>query len=231
MKKNPNFNREELILCLDLYFKMDYGQMHGSNPAIIKLSEDLRALDLHKNIANINTFRSINSVSLKLANFKRLDGNFKGKGMKMGGEMDKDIWNEFYKHREKLKNEADIIRQVYLKPKSKIQSEVKYKSEFFFDFHKNRETDPLFMKIKKEMALATTNKLNCEVCGFDSQSFYGEVGDDLMEVHFELKNEPTLDSTEIKDSVIVCSNCHKVLDKNFGLLYASDLKKLIKKTK
>ena len=27
--KNPDWIKEELILALDLYFKLDYGQMHG----------------------------------------------------------------------------------------------------------------------------------------------------------------------------------------------------------
>ncbi|MCJ8154120.1 hypothetical protein MKJ01_10150 [Chryseobacterium sp. SSA4.19] len=235
MKKNPNFNREELILCLDLYFRMDYGQMHGSNPEVIKLSEDLRKLGLHKDIPDINAFRSVNSISLKLANFKRLDGNFKGRGMRMGGKMDREIWNEFHKHRDKLKNEADLIRQLYLKPKSKEKSfteepRIGYKSEFLFQFHKNRETDPVVMKVKKEMILAAANKLKCEVCSFDPHSFYGEIGNDLMEIHYnkELKNEPGLEPSDMDDFVVVCSNCHKVLDKNFGLIEAADLKKLIR---
>jgi 5-methylcytosine-specific restriction enzyme A len=48
--RNPDWNREELILALDLYFQMDYGQMHGRNSEIIKLSDDLRRLNLHANI-------------------------------------------------------------------------------------------------------------------------------------------------------------------------------------
>ena len=141
--QNPNFNREELILCLDLYFKLDYGQMHGRNPEIIKLSEDLRALGLHKNIPNEKNFRSVNSVALKLANIKRLDSNFEGRGMRMGARMDREIWKEFHSHRDTLKKEADLIRQLYLKPKSEKKSiaaerKVNYKSEFLFQFHKNR---------------------------------------------------------------------------------------------
>lgn len=235
MKKNPNFKREELILCLDMYFRMDYGQMHGRNPEVIKLSDDLRKLGLHEDIPDLSVFRSINSISLKLANFKRLDGNFKGKGMRMGGKMDREIWNEFHKHRDKLKKEAHLIRQLYLQPKSRersitAESIINYKSEFLFQFHKNRETDPLVIKIKKEMVLATTEKLKCEVCSFNSHSFYGEIGNDLMEIHYnkELKNTPGLEPSEMDNFVVVCSNCHKVLDKNFGLLNVADLKKLIR---
>lgn len=234
MKKNPNFIREELILCLDLYFNMDYGQMHGSNPQIIKLSEDLRKLDFHKDIPNINNFRSINSISLKLANFKRLDGNFNGKGMRMGGKMDREIWNEFHAHRDKLHKEANLIRQLYLKLKLEkkiVNDRTEINDEFLYNLHKNRETDPLVVKLKKEKIMSVTSKLRCEVCGFDSHYFYGEIGKDLMEIHYkkELKNDSVLELNEMEDFIIVCSNCHKTLDKNFGLLDVADLKTIIKK--
>jgi 5-methylcytosine-specific restriction protein A len=166
--KNPNFNREELILCLDLYFKLDYGQMHGRNISVIQLSTDLRSLNIHPDIPDKKSFRSVNSIALKLANFKRLDSNFEGKGMKMGGKMDREIWNEFHKHRSKLVKEATFIRQLYLQPESPDTQSVKkpdviYKSEFLFQYHKNRETDPLVIKIKKELVLAESKKLKCEV--------------------------------------------------------------------
>ena len=52
-----------------------------------------------------------------------------------------------------------------------------------------------------------------------------------MEIHYskEIKNEPTLESSDMKDFIIVCSNCHKVLDKNYGLLDASDLRIIFRK--
>ena len=191
--KNPDWNREELILALDLYFKMDYGQMHGRNPDIIQLSNDLRSLKLHLNIPDKDKFRSPSSVALKLANLKRSDQNFKGRGMRDGGKLEKEIWNEFHGHRDTLKNEADLIRQLYLKPKSEEKSQVinvkdNLESDFFYRFHKNRETDPLVIKVKKEMTLINSKSLKCEVCGFDSAAFYGELGNDLMEIHYKNKD-------------------------------------------
>lgn len=234
--KNPTWNREELILALDLYFKIDYGQMHGTNPDIIQLSKDLRSLNIHTDIPNKENFRSVNSVALKLANLKKSDQNFKGKGMRDGGKLEKEIWNQYHTHRDTLKKEADLIRQLYLKPKAEKKtdasaSKVNFKSEFLFQFHKNRETDPLVIKVKKEMVLSVTKSLKCAVCGFDSVSFYGELGSDLMEIHYnrELITEPGLESSSMADFIIVCSNCHKVLDKNFALINADDLKKIIRK--
>src|SRR6185312_14084378 len=190
--------------------RMDYGQMHGRNPEIIQLSKELRSLNVHTEIPNKENFRSVNSVALKLANLKKSDQNFKGKGMRDGGKLEKELWNKFHTHRDKLSKEADLIRQLYLKPqlgKKSVAAEPKanYTSEFLFQFHKNRETDPLVMKVKKEMVLAETKELKCEVCGFDSLSFYGEIGNDLMEIHYkkELKNEPALESSSMEDFIIV----------------------------
>lgn len=234
--KNPDWNREELILALDLYFKMDYGQMHGRNPDIIQLSYDLRSLKLHLNIPDKDKFRSPSSVALKLANLKRCDQNFHGKGMKDGSRLEKEIWNEFHRHRDTLNKEADLIRQLYLNPKPDKDQHIKGnrdrdKLNFFFEFHKNRETDPLVIKIKKEMVLLNSKSLKCEICGFDSVAFYGEVGSDIMELHYKKisKNEPGLESSAMEDFIIVCRNCHRVLDNNFGMLDEKDLKRIIHK--
>ena len=234
--KNPAWIREELILALDLYFKLDYGQMHGTNPEVILLSNELRSLNLLKDIPNPKNFRSINSVALKLANFKKFDQNFTGKGMRSGAKHDREIWNEFHKHINTLNKEAALIRQLYLKTKSEkaktiSESKSNYKSEFLFQVHKNREADPVMNKLKREMTLITSKSLRCEVCNFDSLSFYGELGSNLMEIHYnkEFKSAPEHELTYVEDFIIVCSNCHKALDKSFGLLTASNLKKIIRK--
>lgn len=232
--KNPDWNREELILALDLYFQMDYGQMHGRNPLIIRLSEELRKLNIHKNIPDTEKFRSPNSVALKLANLKRSDQNFKGRGMRDGGKLEKEIWNEFHRHRDTLKKEADLIRQLYLNPglgSKEIPDKSTLRSDFLYNYHKNRETDPLVIKVKKEMTLLNTKSLKCEVCGFDSVTYYGELGSEIAEIHYnkELRQEPGLESSSMEDFIIVCSNCHKILDKSFGVLDYNDLKKIIHK--
>lgn len=234
-KTNPNWTREELILALDLYFNLDQGQMHKGHPDVIKVSNELRALNIHQEIPDEKEFRNPSGIARRLGNFKTMDSGYKGKGLPNSGKLAKQVFNEFANRKDKLKKEADLIRQLYLRPKNEasIVSEPKgkYKSDFFFQFHKNRETDPMVMKVKKEMVLTATKNLKCEVCGFDSLSFYGEIGNDLMEIHYnkDLKSEPGFESSEMNDFVIVCSNCHKALDKNFGLLDAADLKKLIQK--
>jgi 5-methylcytosine-specific restriction protein A len=232
--KNPVWKREELILALDLYFRMDYGQMHGKNPHIIRLSEELKRLGLHNDIPEPGKFRSVNSVSLKLANFKKYDQNFKGYGMRDGGMLDREIWNEFHSHRDRLKQEADFIRQLYLKRDDGVVSPPRKSAvdiQLSFQVHKARETDPLAIKLKMESVLAVGDAIKCEICGFDFRKMYGELGEDVMEIHYNksIKREPEYELSSSGDFIIVCSNCHKVLDKSFGSVDADDLRRIIRK--
>jgi 5-methylcytosine-specific restriction protein A len=234
-KTNPDWTREELILALDLYYELDQGQMHKGHPEVIRISNELRALGIHKTIPDIVKFRNPSSVSRRLGNFKTMDSGYKGEGLPNSGKLAKEVFEEFANRRDKLRKEASIVRQLYLKSEAETSSAAEprasYNSEFIFQYHKNRETDPLVMKVKKEMVLFETKKLKCEICGFDSLTFYGEIGNDLMEIHYnkEPQNEPNLEVSDMNDFVIVCSNCHKVLDKNFGLLNSADLKKISRK--
>ncbi|MEP5341052.1 MAG: HNH endonuclease [Algibacter sp.] len=103
--RNPPWNRNELILALDLYFRIEYGQMHGRNIDIFELNNLLALMN------NENGYeRSVNSIPLKLANFKRLDHNYSGKGMKSGGKLEQEIWDEFVNNKNKLTQVANGLR-------------------------------------------------------------------------------------------------------------------------
>lgn len=229
--KNPDWNREELILALDLYFDLDYGQMHGKNKEVVRLSNELRSLSIHQSISINENFRSVNSVGLKLANFKKLDQNFTGRGMRAGAKLDTEIWKEFHRHRDKLKSEADLVRQLYLN--SKIQTSTRNKLQyqnFAYQLHKNRETDPFILKYKLDI-IQGNNKIRCEVCSLDVEKLYGEIGKNIIEMHYtkEVKQDSKRSLSEIEDFILVCPNCHKILEEQFEVINAEDLKRIIKK--
>lgn len=235
-RTNPDWTRQELILALNLYFDLDQGQMHKNNPDVVRVSNELRELNVHPEIPDIEKFRNPSGVSRRLGNFKTMDSGYDGEGLANSGKLAKEIFTEFKNHRDKLRKEADLIKELYLKSKEKsntivADTKLKYSAEFLFQIHKNRELNPMVMREKREAVLSISESLKCEVCGFDSVSFYGELGNDLMEIHYnkELKTEPGLESSNMKDFIIVCSNCHRALDKNYGLLDATDLKKIIRK--
>jgi len=229
--KNPDWNREEIILALDLYFNLDYGQMHGKNLQVVKLSEELRRMNIHQKIADPESFRSVNSVALKLNNIKKLDQNFGGKGMRDGGKLEREIWNEFYRHRDKLKKEAVMIRLMYLNPvKDKKGKETdEAHRNLIYNVHKNREADPIALKLKLEMVFEKTGLLKCDICECQPATFYGELGSHVLEIHYQkqLEISPGLEPAEMEDFIIVCPNCHSILDKHYSLIDADDLRTLI----
>lgn len=97
--------------------------------------------------------------------------------------------------------------------------------------HKLRERNQAVIKSAKEAFKQKNNKLYCQVCSFDFQSKYGDIGADFIEGHHtlpisELKGEV---KTKIKDVALVCSNCHRMLHRRRPWLKMEELKKLINK--
>ncbi len=79
------WTREELILAINLYCKMEFGKMSAGNPQI----KELAAL----------IDRSPSSIVFKLGNFGSLDPTLKARGvggLPNIGKLDREIWNEFY---------------------------------------------------------------------------------------------------------------------------------------
>lgn len=81
------WTRDELLVTLNLYHKLPFGQLHSRNPAIIALAEKLG--------------RGANSVAMKLNNFASLDPalQLRGiKGLKGASAKDRTVWAEFHEN-------------------------------------------------------------------------------------------------------------------------------------
>jgi len=96
------WTRDELILAINLYCKIPFGQIHRSNPEVIKLAHLIG--------------RSVNSVSYKLVNFASLDPSLKARGIKgavNASKLDAAIWNEFYNNWEDRAFESEKLRAKF----------------------------------------------------------------------------------------------------------------------
>lgn len=92
-----NWQREELLLALNLYCRLPFGQYHNRNPEIIKLAGFIR--------------RTPNAVAMKLSNFASFDPyhQLRGiKGLQNAGQADRDIWDEFSTNWDELAVESEI---------------------------------------------------------------------------------------------------------------------------
>jgi putative restriction endonuclease len=93
------WTREELILAINLYCRLPFGQLHQSNPQIISLASTIG--------------RTPGSVAFKLVNFASLDPSLQARGIKgasNASKLDKKIWSEFYNDWESLAFESEQLR-------------------------------------------------------------------------------------------------------------------------
>jgi predicted HNH restriction endonuclease len=97
--RNPKWSRDELILALDFYYQVKDHFPNGSSDLRVKdLSRRLNLLTKPAGVGDVGKFRNPNGAMMKLMNFRRLDPEFaaQGKsGLKNGGKLEEDIWNEF----------------------------------------------------------------------------------------------------------------------------------------
>lgn len=96
------WTRDELILAINLYCKLPFGQLHSRNPEVIKLAQLIG--------------RTANSVAYKLVNFASLDPSLKARGIKgavNASKLDAAIWNEFYNNWEDRAFESEKLRAKF----------------------------------------------------------------------------------------------------------------------
>jgi len=96
--------------------------------------------------------------------------------------------------------------------------------------HKARERNTSVVILAKANFKSRFGKLYCQVCGFDFENTYGELGNDFIEGHHTIAvSEMKPDhKTKVEDIAILCSNCHRMIHKRRPWLGMEDLKKIIK---
>ncbi len=238
--RNPKWERDEVILALNLYFDENRGTIESNNPKIIELSELLNKLPIHSNRPDEEKFRNPNGVTLKLGNFLALDPNYSGKGMESYSKLDEAVFNEYFENLIELRGVADGIKKVTLSlnystnvsfiESDDIEENVR-EGKVLYKMHKVRERDRKIISKKKAKVFSEKGKLECECCGFDFEKTYGELGKGFIECHHIVPLNKFSDSkeTKLEDLALVCSNCHRMLHNRISEVSVSDLRQLLLK--
>src|ERR1044072_175441 len=232
--RNPTWTRDELILLLDTYFKVDMKRVGQFTPAVIELSVLLNDLQIHPRNSRSSKFRNPAGVHMKLRNLCRFDPAFGRAGLGRGGRLEHVVWEEFASDLQVLRETASAIKSSY-KQVFRMSSTLPNVIDEFEDFqegrvlarlHKLRERSPALAQRKKQETLNRTGTLACEVCGFDFAQFYGDVGEGYAECHhlLPLSASGPVRQTKLCDLAIVCANCHRVLHRTKTSLSISDLR-------
>ena len=96
--------------------------------------------------------------------------------------------------------------------------------------HRFRERNQAAIRKAKELFKEKHGRLFCQICGFDFNSKYGEIGLDFIEGHHTLPMSKLSGEvkTKVEDIALVCSNCHRMLHRKRPWLEMTKLKMLIK---
>lgn len=94
--------------------------------------------------------------------------------------------------------------------------------------HKTKERNAKLVKQKKETVLAAEGKLACEVCDFEFEFLYGDIGKHFAECHHRTPLAQIVGEQEtcLDDLAIVCANCHRMLHRP-PFLNLSDLRAVV----
>jgi hypothetical protein len=102
MAAGKRWTADELLVALNLYHKLTFGQLHARQPAIVLLAEKLG--------------RGANSLAMKLCNFASLDPALKLRGIKGlegASALDREVWREFHRNlNEAVPESEERLRQL-----------------------------------------------------------------------------------------------------------------------
>jgi 5-methylcytosine-specific restriction protein A len=237
--RNPDWERDELILALALYFRHRPKVPGEGHPDVIELSELLNALPIHAHRPNAEKFRNPNGVSMKLSNFLRFDPSYQGKGLLRGNRLEREVWDQFADNPTLLREVADAIRAGYSAPElgqtagggEVEEEEIFPEGRVLFRLHRARERNRNLVRRAKARAMRQHGRLFCCVCTFDFAATYGAIGEGFIECHHtrplsELVEETV---TRLSDLALVCSNCHRMIHRKRPWPSISQLAEILRK--
>jgi len=144
-------------------------------------------------------------------------------------ECREELRQKFNEKPYKIENDKNIITNIDLDIDSELaESDEYYKDGASKTFHGKRyERNPL-----NRANAIKTHGLDCVVCGFNFEKFYGVRGTEFIEVHHV--NPLSTVNTEVlinpeTDLVSVCSNCHRMIHRRKDkVLTIEEMKKIVK---
>lgn len=175
---------------------------------------------------------------MKLGNFLSIDPFYEGVGLSRGSKLEQEVWNEFADHTYYLAQVAKSIREALnlLKEPDHIYDageEEFIEGKILARLHQQRERNPTLVKRKKESVKKIAGKLVCEVCDFDFEAVYGELGSGYAECHhlIPLAQLEKVRKTKLADLAIVCANCHRMLHRPQSMLAIAELRKIVQENR
>lgn len=219
-----SWTRDELILALDLYLKHEGKLADPQHKEIIELSELLNRMGKIVGIGAGSVFRNPNGVAMKMMNFRRLDPQFRevGKsGLSRGNSLEGPVWTEYSGDPVRLAQVVSAIKATVDHQYGKLdligidETDIEEAPEgkLLTRLHRFRERNKQLIDQRKRKALKDHGRLFCAACGFDFGRRYGDGSSHIIDCHHTKPVHTLADEerTNIKDLVLLCANCHRVV--------------------
>ncbi|WP_337589355.1 HNH endonuclease [Streptomyces xinghaiensis] len=201
-------------------------ELRENDRRVQELSQLLRRLPLHGTAAEeIPSFRSVGSVSRKTTDLATNRSDYAGKRTK-GGKLDLAVIDAFISDPARMRKAASAIAagiatgeltQIPEQPDEVADdgTTTAMEGRLLMRWAIARERSPKLRRRKIQDVRAHGSPLRCEVCTFDFERFYGELGHEYIEVHHTLPlyvAGPR--ETRLDDLALLCSNCHRMCHRN-----------------
>ncbi|KEY03758.1 HNH endonuclease [Brucella inopinata] len=207
---NPNWTRDETILALDLYFKVNGAIPYPRANEIRELSALLRSLPYHAQAAKQPSFRNPDGVGFKLMNLRQVAT---GKGLGNVSAMDRQIWKEFGEREGELHKLAAAIRLGIAVAASEQLPEIELElseGRLLTTLHVRRERNP---KVRK--MLLDDRRLagfRCEICDLTRPDLEESLQEAMFEAHHLVPlAEAGERKTKLNDLALLCACCHRLV--------------------
>lgn len=95
--------------------------------------------------------------------------------------------------------------------------------------HKKIERNHKVIELAKREFLRKNGRLYCQVCGTDFYDRYGEIGKNYIEAHHRnpLNEINDKTKTEVKDILLVCSDCHSMFHRRMPCYSEDELREFL----
>jgi len=220
--KNPNWNRDELLLALHLYLNNRKSPPGKTSAKVIELSELLGKMSTKSVLGK--TYRNAAGVYMKMMNYQAIDPLYTvtGKvGLARGNKDEQVVW-DLYAHRldylgslvEMIKAAVDFDDdETGIGEEDEEGIEDCEEGRILTRMHRYRERSRKLAAAFKKQYRKRHGKLECAGCDLDFATKYGDIADSLIDVH-HTKPVHTLkpgDTTSPKDLVLLCVSCHRAV--------------------
>lgn len=206
---NPDWNRDETLLALDLLYRHDT-PIHKGHDDVAKLSTLLRSARIHPHEGRRPSFRNADGVALKLQNLSSAIDPTRGLS---SSALDRELVAEYPRSRAmEVAALAPLIREAIARGEAVElfpEDEVFAEGHLLTSRHRSRDRR-LRMKLLGQTA---DSQLVCSICEFTAPPLERRLRESFFEAHHirPLSDSKGVTSTRVADLSLLCAGCHRFI--------------------